>query len=133
MSQENIELVRRAYDLWNQSGPAAVAERCWAEDAIYREWTGATEPRVYKSRGAALARMRSLVELVGALEVSLDEILETEDGRVVAFVQIAGETTRESPYTQSFAVVHRLRDGLIVEADYYLERADALNAAGLRE
>jgi hypothetical protein len=29
--------------------------------------------------------------------------------------------------------VHRLRDGLIVEADYYLDRAQALEAAGLSE
>jgi ketosteroid isomerase-like protein len=36
-----------------------------------------------------------------------------------------------APYTQSFAVVHRLRDGLIVEADYYLDRDQALQAAGL--
>src|SRR5829696_931108 len=42
---------------------------------------------------------------------------------------------RSSPmtYTQSFAVVHRLRDGLIVEADYYLDREQALGVAGLRE
>ena len=37
----------------------------------------------------------------------------------------------DAPYTQSFAVVHRLRDGLIVEADYYLDRAQALQAVGL--
>jgi ketosteroid isomerase-like protein len=39
----------------------------------------------------------------------------------------------DAPYTQSFAVVHCLRDGLIVEADYYLDRAQAMQAAGLSE
>jgi ketosteroid isomerase-like protein len=39
----------------------------------------------------------------------------------------------KAPYTQSFAVVHRLRDGRIVEADYYLDRDQAPQAVGLRE
>ena len=44
-----------------------------------------------------------------------------------------GKTLPPPPYTQSFAVVHRLRDGLIVEADYYLDRDQALQAAGVSE
>ena len=39
----------------------------------------------------------------------------------------------DPPYTQSFAVVQRLRDGLVTEADYYLDRAQALEAVGLSE
>ena len=54
------------------------------------------------------------------------------DGRFVACTRWSGRDA-DAPYTQSFAVVHRLRDGLIVEADYYLDRAQALQAAGLSE
>jgi ketosteroid isomerase-like protein len=39
----------------------------------------------------------------------------------------------DPPYTQEFAVVQRVRDGLVVEADYFLERAQALEAVGLSE
>jgi hypothetical protein len=35
--------------------------------------------------------------------------------------------------TSGDAVVHRLRDGLVVEADYYLDRAAALEAVRLSE
>ena len=45
--------------------------------------------------------------------------------------QHGGGDATDAPYTQSFAVVHRLRDGLIVEADYYLDRAQALQVVGL--
>jgi ketosteroid isomerase-like protein len=41
--------------------------------------------------------------------------------------------TSDTPYTHTFAVMQRLRDGLVVEADYYLDRAAALEAVGLRE
>jgi ketosteroid isomerase-like protein len=133
MSEEDANTVRRAYEVWNESGPAAVTEQFWAEDAIYREGIGRPDARVYRGRGAALARMQSLIDLVGPMEVRLDDLIEVEDGRIVACVDIVGQEESEFPYTQSFAVVHRMRDGLIVEADYYLDRAQALEAAGLSE
>ena len=41
MSEEDADKVRRAYEVWNESGPAAVTEQFWAEDAVYREaWLG---------------------------------------------------------------------------------------------
>jgi ketosteroid isomerase-like protein len=133
MSQENVELIRRTYDVWNESGPAAVTERFWAEDAIYRERLGQPGVQVYRGRDAALGRMRGLLELVGPMQVRLDDLVEADDGRIVACVQLVGPEASDSPYTRSFAVVHRLCDGLIVEADYYLDRAQALQAAGLSE
>jgi ketosteroid isomerase-like protein len=120
--------------VWNESGPAAVIEQFWAEDAVYREGPGGLEHGVYQGRAAALERMETLVELVGPLEVGLDELIELDDGRLIACVRLVGPNAASlAPYTDSFAVVHRLRHGLIVEADYYLDRAAALEAVGLRE
>ena len=76
--------------------------------------------------------MQTLVELAGPLQVRLDELLELDDGRLVACVRLVGpDAASLAPYTDTFAVVHRLRDGLVVEADYYLDRAAALEAVGL--
>jgi ketosteroid isomerase-like protein len=134
MSQEDAATIRRAYETWNESGPAAVIEQFWAEDGVYREGPGWPDAGVFEGRDAALERMESLVELVGPIEVSLDDLVDVSDGRLVACVRTVGQdAVGDSPYTQSFAVVHRLRDGLIVEADYYLDRADALEAVGLQE
>jgi ketosteroid isomerase-like protein len=134
MSQEDAATVRRAYEVWNESGPAAVIERFYAEDAVYREGPGWPDAGVFRGRAAALERMQSLVDLVGPIEVQLDDLIELDDGRLVACARnVAQGAGGETPYTQSFAVVHRLRDGLIVEADYYLDRAAALEAVGLRE
>jgi ketosteroid isomerase-like protein len=134
MSQDDAATVRRAYETWNESGPAAVIERFWAQDAVYREGPGWPDAGVFRGRDAALERMRSLVELVGEFDVRIDDLIDLDDGRVVACARTIGEgAASDSPYTQSFAVVHRLRDGLIVESDYYLDRADALEAVGLRE
>jgi ketosteroid isomerase-like protein len=133
MSREDADRIRRAYEVWNESGPAAVTDRFWAEDAVYREGPGWPDAGVYRGRAAALARMRSLIELLGPIRVHLDDLIEVADGRFVACTRMVGRGADEAPYTRTFAVVHRLRDGLIVEADYYLDRAQALQAVGLRE
>ncbi len=132
MSREDADRIRRAYEVWNESGPAAVTVRFWAEDAVYREGPGWPNAGVYEGRAAALERMQSLIELMGSIEVCLDELIDVGDGRLVACTSMVGEGAN-APYTQSFAVVHRMRDGLIVEADYYLDRAQALEAVGLEE
>jgi ketosteroid isomerase-like protein len=126
--------VRRAFQVWNESGPAAVIDRFWAEDAVYREGPGWPNAGVFRGRAAALERMEGLVELAGPLQVRLEELIELDDGRLLACVRLVGANAASlAPYTDSFAVVHRLRDGLVVEADYYLDRAAALKAVGLRD
>src|SRR5262245_22401451 len=132
MSQEDADSIRRAYEVWNESGPEAVTEQFWADDAVYREGPGWPDAEVYRGRAAALSRMQALIELVGPIEVRLDELIDVGDGRLVACTSMVGQGA-SAPYTRSFAVVHRLRDGLIVEADYYLDRAQALEAVGLSE
>ena len=72
MSEENAETIRRAYEVWNESGPAAVTEQFWAEDAVYREGPGWPNAGVYRGRAAALERMEALVDLFGPIEVRLD-------------------------------------------------------------
>ena len=130
MSQDDADTIRRAYEVWNESGPEALTDEFWADDVVYREGPGWPNAGVYEGRDAALARIRSLVDLLGPMEVALDELVEVGDGRYVACTRMVGQGA-DAPYTQSFAVVHRLRDGLIVEADYYLDRAQALQAVGL--
>ena len=133
MSRDDADRIRRAFEVWNESGPAAVTEQFWAEDAVYREGPGWPDAGVYRGRAAARERMQALIDLLGPIEVRLDELIEVGDGRFVACTRMVGEGSRDAPYTQSFAVVHRLRDGLIVEADYYLDRVQALQAVGLAE
>ncbi len=134
MSREDADRIRRAYEVWNESGPEAVTEGFWAEDAVYREGPGWPDAGVFRGRAAALARMQALIDLAGPIKVRLDELIDVGDGRFVACTRMVGESAAsDPPYTQSFAVVQRLRDGLIIEADYYLDRTQALEAVGLSE
>src|SRR5215211_5744337 len=109
MSREDADTIRRAYEVWNESGPAAVTEQFWAEGAVYREGPGWPDAGVYRGRAAALERMQRLIDLLGPIEVSLDDLIQVGDGRFVACTRIVGRGADDAPYTQSFAVVHRLR------------------------
>jgi ketosteroid isomerase-like protein len=100
MSQENADTIRRAYEVWNQSGPEAVTPEFWAEDAVYREGPGWPDAGVYRGRAAALERMQGLIELLGPIEVRLDELIDVGDGRFVACTSMIGEGAN-APYTQS--------------------------------
>ncbi len=132
MSQTDADMIRRAFEAWNDEGPEALVERYWTEDAVYREMPGWPDAGVFVGRDAALERMQSIVELVGPLEVRLEDLIEAADGRFVAIVSMVGDAAEgDAPYTQSFAVVHRVRDGRVAEADYYLDPAHALDATGI--
>ena len=130
--QGDADMIRRAFETWNEEGPEALVERFWHEDAVYREMPGWPDAGVFRGRDAALERMQSIVSLVGPIEVMLEDLIEAEDGRFVALVRMVGEASAgESSYTQSFGVVHRVRDGRVAEADYYLDPAQALDATGI--
>jgi ketosteroid isomerase-like protein len=54
MSQENAELVRRAYEAWNEGGPEA-AKQFWAEDVEFQDPPPLPDARVVRGRDAAAA------------------------------------------------------------------------------
>jgi ketosteroid isomerase-like protein len=132
VSQADADTIRRAFETWNEEGAEAVVERFWTEDAVYREMPGWRDAGVFRGRQEVLERMRSLVEFVGPIEVRLEDLLEADDGSIVAIARMAGEMPEPTTsYTQSFAVVHRMREGRVAEADYYLEPGHALDATGI--
>jgi ketosteroid isomerase-like protein len=132
VSQADADTIRRAFETWNEEGAQAVVERFWTEDAVYREMPGWPDAGVYRGRDEVLERMRGLVEFMGPIEVSLEDLIEADDGRLVAVVRMVGAAEEgATSYTQTFAVVHRMRGGRVAEADYYLEPAHAFDATGI--
>jgi ketosteroid isomerase-like protein len=130
--QADADTIRRAFATWNDEGAEAVVDRFWTDDAIYREMPGWPDAGVFRGRDEVLARMGSLVEFMGPIEVRLEDLIESADGRLVAVVRMVGQAyDGGTSYTQTFAVVHRMRDGRVAEADYYLEPAHALDATGI--
>lgn len=105
---------------------------------------GAARIKVTNTSGFGPGSLRSAIKsanhlpgfdqiVIRAIEVRRDDLIDVGDGRFAACTSMVGEGADDAPYTRSFAVVHRLRDSLIVEADYYLDREQALEAVGRTE
>lgn len=127
MSLENMEVVRRLVELWNERDVDAIAE-LWEPDGALYAWP---ESGPWHGRDAVMGEIRSLLENVGAQEVTVECIVAHADWVVVRQLWYVpahrGGITGDVP--SSTAV--RLRDGKLVECRFYQEHADACKAAGL--
>ena len=131
MSQENVEIVRAAYDAYNRGDlDAALVD---AAPEFELDWTRAVGPQrgVYR-----LDQVRAFfVDFLEAFEstrVEPDEFIEAGDQVVVPQTgYIRGRDGIE--VTARVALIWTIRDGAIVRICLYQQQREALEAAGLSE
>jgi ketosteroid isomerase-like protein len=132
MSQENVEIVRRHIEAWNRRDlPTLLA--LWRSDAEI-DWSRARGPlkgvyRGHREREAFWTEFWSTFEVV---EVELSDFTETGP-HVVALntARMRGRYGIEVIARSAF--VYTVEDGQITRLRMFQERAEALEAAGLRE
>ena len=135
MSQENVEVVRSAWDAWTQGD----------FDALFKtfdptvEWTttnyvGWPEDDVYSGHEGVRRFFEEWRDSWERYEAGADEFLDAGDHQVLVLCWQRG-VGRDShvPVEMEFAQVCTLRGGLILRMDAYSDRPSALEAAGLRE
>ena len=133
MSQENIAVAREAIEAWN-AGEMERLRDCYDPDAVMTFDSSANwpEPGPFIGRDAI---MREFSRVRDAFDVDslnlVGDLLAAED-RVVAHATWRG-TGRGPQGELEMAWVLTLRNRLIVRADIFLNRDDALEAAGLSE
>jgi ketosteroid isomerase-like protein len=134
MSQENVELMRRAWDAWNRGDSARVfavfdAETVW-DSSHYRDWP---DDR-YDGIAGVEHFLNEWLAVWDAYEVQVEEVLAAPDGRVVSLFRQRGKG-RESGLglDMAMALIATVSDGKITRVDTYDDRSEALHAAGLSE
>jgi ketosteroid isomerase-like protein len=130
MSQENVEIVRRAiaYEYYGV-GDRAEAEAIFDPQVVLNP--------IDEAASSGFAAMRADMERWASafdeLKVTVEEIIDAGDQVVVvAHHQGRGRESGVEVDTR-FYEVYTLREGKVSRVDEYTERADALEAAGLRE
>jgi ketosteroid isomerase-like protein len=74
------------------------------------------------------------IETVDAWRIEVEEVIEGIGDRVVAVARVVARGRGSGvPLDQRLSSVITLRDGKIVRVDDYIERAEALEVAGLRD
>jgi uncharacterized protein len=136
MSQENVEIVRRGYELFAARDLEGLAE-LFADDA---EVTGAgglgIEGTATSTRYGPAGFLRSAEEALEAFEDYRSEPEEFIDGgdAVVVRVRHSGRGRASgAPLEMRVAHLWVLRDGKVVRGEVYRNRDEALEAAGLEE
>jgi ketosteroid isomerase-like protein len=131
MSQEDLELVRRAVDAWNQRDPELW--RSYATPDI--EWTpagpAAVEGTVYRGYDEVVAGLESVWQTWDEVFFEESEIRAVE-GATLWFgrLKVRGASSHVE-LDQEFAVRFVLRGSKLASIQAFLSRGDALEASGL--
>ena len=131
MSQEDVEVVRRSFDAWND-GDVDSIRRCYAEDVVVQ--TGITElGRTFEGDDPIGRWVAELRETWAEFHWEIERIFEVGD-LVVTFHRVMG-VGRESgvEVVRDLTTLFSLRDGKIASERIFLDREEALEAAGRRE
>jgi ketosteroid isomerase-like protein len=137
MSEENVEVVRRAFEGAGTGTLKETAESYWHPEVVYVEdpgWPGAS---TYKGRDAVLSCFQAYMEeALGReedLTVTVERVFDAGE-RQVPFVRVRSPaSTSGVPHEHLWGYVVEVRDGRIGYFRAYYEPEEALEAAGLRE
>jgi ketosteroid isomerase-like protein len=138
MSQQNVELVRRAYELFNEGGPdGLISAGTWSPEVVFdfspSEIAGLG---VYRGRDEVRAFFEE--DWFAAFpfeewEVVLDELIDNGD-QVIAMHHQRGLGASSGAATQlEQGMIYTLRGGQIARVEIYGDQQKALEAAGLSE
>jgi ketosteroid isomerase-like protein len=133
MSQENVEIVRRSFQAFNDRDVDAMLEY-WADDVTMRLVGGFADIMGAEFRGHEGVR-RWVDEWVGNLgvEAEIEAIHDAGDRVVVIAVAAGAGDASGAPVELRGGQVYSFRDGLISAVDNYYEASAALEAVGLSE
>jgi ketosteroid isomerase-like protein len=137
MSEENVEVVRKALDAFNafmSRGDTELIEELFdPEVTIEPLVAGAVEGTDYRGRAGVLEFGSQLKEIFAEYHADYSRIEEHGEVLLVSGKITGRGRTGGVPVEQGVFSAVRLREGKIIYAAFRGTRADALEAAGLSE
>jgi ketosteroid isomerase-like protein len=134
MSQENVEVVRRMAQAWNEGGWEGVADRDLLHPAVeYHDDRRWPEARSAVGVSALVARFVEVMDVMGKeAKVEVEELLDAGENSVVLICRFTGEARASGlHHDYRWGFVCRVADQQITYIQAYLEPESALEAAGL--
>jgi ketosteroid isomerase-like protein len=133
MSQGNVEIVGRIVDAINQRDAEAWASVVAPEFEFRSAFVG-IEGRPYPGPESGRRYFSDLSEAWDAFQLEIENSVDLGDGRVFSslLARVRGKASGAESKTRIWSI-NGVRDGKIVSGQTYLDREEALEAAGLRE
>ena len=133
MSEENVELVRRAYNAFAEAGVEAVMPM-FAPDVVMYPFPEWTERAAYCGHDGLRALLAEWTETFDDFEFAVSEVRETDDTVLVLAETVGMIKNTQVPIRQPVGTVYSdFRDGRIGTGRNFLTWRQALEAAGLSE
>jgi ketosteroid isomerase-like protein len=131
MSQENVELTRRAYEKFNATKQIDIDTL--APDVVVVAPEDMLGGGTLHGRDAFARNVREFTETFDDFRAEVEEVFDRGD-RVLVFARFRGRAHGSGiPLDLPLAHLWTFRGGLATEQRVYLDREDALKAVGLRE
>ena len=134
MSEENVEIVRGAYEAWGKGDSEAVIEAIDPE--MEWDWSSYPLPDVTergKGRENYLGFLAEFSASWGEHEITLTELIDVGEHVAVAIHEKMRASGRDLALERDIAHLCTLHGGRITEVRAYQTKAEALEAAGLEE
>ena len=133
MSQENVEIVRRAWQAYVSGGVEATFD-FWTEDCVFEEFPEMPESAVYVGRDRLSEAAEHFTEMWSDLEFEPVEFIDAGENLVIAVVAYRGRGVASgAPLDALASWLYEMRDGRVSRARAFTTKQQALEAAGLRE
>ncbi len=133
MSAENVEIVRRVVESFNDTAFDAVAFDLFDPEVELSEWPEGPDPRTFHGRDGVLRAQESWAEAWGRQRIEPREFVDVGDRVVVHLHHRARGRGSDIEVELDSFNVFTLRDGLIVRMELFAGREAALTAAGISE
>jgi ketosteroid isomerase-like protein len=132
MSEENVEIVRRVYDVWN-SGDMEAFILLLDPEVVWRPAIADLGRTEYQGHEGFREWVEEMEATLGHFLVEPDDFAQGRT-HVVVSCRVVGVGSRSgAQVAQVFSHHWTLRAGRIVRFQSFLKRAEALEAAGLSE
>jgi ketosteroid isomerase-like protein len=132
MSQENVEAVRRAIEVFNRDGPEA-ATAFMDSEIEWHDMPEQPDAGVHHGREGFLEAVEQFTGGFEGFRFLVDEIVDHGD-QVITYNRTLGRGRGSgATFEQRGACVWTLRNGTIVRVEWFGTRPEALKAVGLEE
>jgi ketosteroid isomerase-like protein len=131
MSQENVEIVRRAFEAFTREGPAAVVDFWDPEIELWLPSGMIQAGGTYRGHTAVLEWMKEWAEAWDEIDYKPEEFTEAGDSVLVSVLYDGRGKGSGVRVEGRFWYLITLRNGKTVRWELYPERTQALEAAGL--
>jgi ketosteroid isomerase-like protein len=135
MSQENVEIVRAAFEAWN-AGDMEALFADYHPELVYHPRADEPDPSPHVGRDVYERLVRGFVDSFSEVTFEVLELIDAGDHVIASTVLHAvlhGQRSSSAGVSDTYVFVFKLRDGLVVEGWEYRTKQEALEALGLAE